>query len=108
MCGICMIVAFLIGQSFAIGHAYEHLDEAPHHNGCEVCVLAINNNSDSDIEDYDGSDDGNFKVLWGDFERKTLFKPQKKLRFLRSTISIDPPPKPYIRLNSVRAPPPYV
>jgi len=102
-----MIVAFLLGQSFAIEHAYEHLDEAPHHNGCEVCVLAISN-SDSDIESFDSSDDDNSKVSWGIFESEALSRPTIKLRFLRSAISIDPPPKPYIRLNSVRAPPQYI
>jgi len=108
---ICVIVMamFLYGQALAASHAHEHEhpEHDPIHNSCEVCVLAVQDESGFDItiDDYHLSDG---PPILGQLERLSPSATDASLTEQATLRPANPPPEPCRQSCAARAPPSYI
>lgn len=109
-CCLFIAIAFLFGQSLSSAHAHthDHSDTSPLNEVCEVCILAINNDSDVEIAAAPLSGDDKVSFFWTQIDVLTRAEPQSAPQMMFESRPIDPPPEPDVRSDAARAPPLYI
>jgi hypothetical protein len=99
-----MAVALLSGQVLSAAHTHDHSDDEPFKNVCEVCILAVNDETEI-VASFDQTDMGDAVSWWVQIDRLSLPEPKAAPLKLYAIRSIDPPPDPNLGHSSARAPP---
>ena len=108
----CLIIAslFLFLQSISASHAHDHdhHEDEPLHTSCDVCLLAVSDEGDSEIkESLEPKIDG-VPIFFTRFNKLALLEFEQALSSRVMDRSIDPPPDLKRRPDAARAPPIYI
>lgn len=108
LCSLFLVVAFLFAQTFSAAHSHDHTDTGPLNQSCEVCILAANNDGDFDIVADLEPDVDDTSFFWAQIDRLALPEANLAPSVDYAERSFEPPPNPYQRPDSARAPPLYI
>ena len=108
-CLCCLFLAgiFLFGQTALASHSHEHghNEDEPVHHSCEVCILAVSEDSYVDFALELKNDAGDTAFLWTDYDYSKISEPTLVPSLKYKLKSIHPPPSLNLRPNTARAPP---
>ena len=108
LCCLLLVAALLFAQTLSAAHSHDHSDHEPLNQSCEVCILAVNDDSDFDIVADLEPDVEDTSDFWAQVDSLTLPEAVRAPSIDYAERSIDPPLDPNQRPDSARAPPLYI